>query len=215
MKTPKYIYHGRLGQHVSDAAEIAVQKFARLREKIARHQGRRQLARCRFVVLFNRIEIGVLPGDTSLDITARFMAQNDAREQAYRNSPAAIAAEAAAVARIRQAQSELDGLMAELDPIVEAPLPDLMEWVSRFLNAANLQGTEYDRSRLLGRFAEAGYRENAFVGDRYKAILDENVDAMGRYIIGQFLHLVNRNIGFPDILQTFIEQYRDAVLERG
>jgi hypothetical protein len=215
MKTRKHVYHGTLGQDVSKAADDAVERFARMREKIARYQGRRQLAAHRFAVLFNGIEIAVLPGETRVDIADFFLAQVAARDEAYRKSPERVAEAAQRETRLQNAQADVIALMAELGSIIKAPMPEVIEWVSRFMKVGGFHGIDYDRSQLLARFSEAGYRENAFAGEQYKEQIQADPETRGRYIIGQFINLVTRELGFPDILQMFVDGYRNAVLEQG
>jgi hypothetical protein len=215
MKTQKHVHHGTLGEDVQDAASDAIERFSRMRDKIGRYQGRRQLAAHRFAVSFNGIEIAVLPGETRIDIMDSFHAQTTAREEAYRKSPERVAEAAQRESRLQKAQTEMTVLMAGLDSIVKAPMPELIEWVSRFMKVGGFHGIDYDRSRLLGRFNEEGYRENAFVGEHYKEQVKTDPEAMGRYIIGQFINLVVLERGFPDLLEMFVDRYRNVVLELG
>ena len=213
MKTRTHSYYGVLGQFLAAAAKVALEQASRKRQKIARYQGRRHLKAHRFQLLCNEAWLPLLEGDVVDDVVARYMAIQAAREEAYRQDPKRVAEAARRESVLQKAHADTVALVAELDSVIDSPMPELMEWVSRFIKAAAYHGVDYDATALVARFEQAGYKANAYVGEQYKERLQSEPDAMGRYIIGQVLTLITRGIGFPDILGMFIEQYRDLVSE--
>lgn len=214
MNIKTHIATGELGQHIQRAASDAVSRFALKRKRIARYDGRRALLRHAFALEFNQVMLSIHPSDSADDVVARFHAALEAQHKAYANSPKGIAAASEKERRLQRAQADTTEMEGQLAATLGGPLPDIVEWVMRFVVAAGWNGIEYDAAKVEALFKDAGFKANDFVGDEFMEELQSSADAMGRYIIGQFLDLLPRKCGFPDHhFERFVGEYREMVAE--
>ena len=214
MNIKTHIGDGKPGQRFNFVAAEVVSRFALKRKRIARYQGQRALLRHAFALKFNHILLAISPSDTPEDLISRFNATLEAEDAEYQASPMGMAAKAEMDRKIQDAQAETTSLEAALPATLEGPLSGVVEWMMRFVVSAGWVRVTYDADNIGAQFKDAGFKVNDFVGDDFKDELQSSPDALGRYLIGQFLDLLSQKCGFPDhLFQRFVEEYREMVAE--
>ena len=186
------------GQHINDAVRRAVAMAGEHKRRVS--------------FAFNDVSMTVDPDDTEDDVLARWEADNTARAEAYRISPAGIAAAAAMAERIAQAQRDHDRLMAELPGIVDNEAA-LIQWCVDFGQAADWIGVSgRDYPKAIGLMEAAGWKAGDCVGWDKKYFVHPRIIA--RWVIGQAMARMAEGVPPLGITAKFAETYRDAMKAR-
>jgi hypothetical protein len=157
------------GTHIRQAAEILC---------------RAAVANGYAAMRFNGIHITATSGDTPAKVVADWVAQNEAAAKAYRESPEAIAAEAAAQQERRDLQAKADALTERLPALDWSDDVAILDWCCEFQESSDRHNVLIKRETILAEFAKHGFVPNMCSGPDY---IDGNRKVMHAYLIGQAL----------------------------
>lgn len=154
---------------------------------------------------FNGVHVVVNPGDNPDDVLRIWSDTMDANAAAYRASPAGIKAAQEAAEWLTRLQALHDELMAKL-PGVVTDESALVQWCEDFSRTDHIgiKGRNYPGAIAL--MEAAGWRCNDMVGN-YEAVYRQP-EAMARWLIGQAMDCMARDLPPHGIMEKFAAEYR-------
>lgn len=172
------VYRGELGQHITHAAADACD-LASARDTV-------------ITLVFNDIETKVLPGQHPNSVVEDWQRGMDAAGEAYRNSREGRQDKIEADDRLAKAQSKHDAAMS----VLPAKFPDARAailWLISFSDAAdhiNIVGRDF--GRVVTVLEASGWSQGEACGLPKHEY--ENADILGRWIIGQAIDMLRKNL---------------------
>lgn len=105
--------------------------------------------------------------------------------QTYSESPEGVHEQQDSQTRVTAAQAKIDDLFARLADISEDGLPQLLDWLVEYAEAADVRGVKSYPSTVVYLLTEVGFKRNENTGLEDGAYESRNV--FGRYIVGQVI----------------------------
>ncbi|HEV7121678.1 MAG TPA: hypothetical protein VGN56_02510 [Candidatus Paceibacterota bacterium] len=154
---------------------------------------------------FNGITLLANKDSTPQGIVDDYHAQQQAKSEAWRNSPEGIAAARENEERVTAMQAKYDGLMEQLPKLDFTDQQQLLEWLCQ-LETTIIVGVNTDgfQAKVVEVFTQHGYLPGVNTGD---AINNEDPDNVARYIIGQCLDTLNHGY-IRQIVHKFTENWK-------
>lgn len=140
---------------------------------------------------FNGVLVTVQPGEPAADAAARWQAEVDRRQEAYRASPEGRAAAAEAAEESKRHQAETDALVARL-PAAVGDLGKLVRWCVALSRPADHVGVRVDHDAIADVIEAEGYARNAHVGRPPGVFADRRV--AGEYLVGQAVDCMRKGM---------------------
>lgn len=180
-----------LGENIAVAAERAVARVSETGEAVSFD--------------FNGIVLTVTAGMTAGDVTADYGRLCDERAEAYRNSPEAQLAARERAARVEFNQQVVNACVASLPTL--SGFREHMEWLRRFLPAADDADVIAPLASITAHFVQHGYVANDCVGLE-RAAYEADRELYARWVIGQVLHAWEEPPHcVPQVAVSFVERW--------
>lgn len=202
-------FEPRAGSHISSACKEAVAISINSGSNVA--------------FSFNGIRLLATPDSTPKALEVHWSEAIDEEAEAYRKSPAGVAAAKARTAEIKQNQDTITAAFKSLPGILALKESDIlngktrldlgMGWLHSFTHHSDDIANDWDKAAGVKNGKEwlrvllmsAGYRENECVGETPESL--NTPDKMGRYIIGQVIACLSAGMGPHPIVIEFIRKY--------
>lgn len=153
---------------------------------------------------FNEIELTASRDTDPAEVVASFGAQQDARTNAWRESPEGIAHAAKMAAEVKAAQQKHDEMVAALDGLDFTDGVAVLDWVCSIQSATDRVGVQVDREKILAAFAARGFAPNVNCGEAFNP---DDRDNVLRYIVGQALDGV-RSVAIHGVIHKFAADWK-------
>jgi hypothetical protein len=153
-------------------------------------------------MVFNNIELVAQPDSHPADIVLDYYRQLSERDSAYRASPEYKRAQRQRRRQQRKLNRQVRRLIDLLDDLDFTNIDMVMGWLLA-LAELDTEGADFNRLKLVNRFAQHGYEPGVYTGDQF----DENDrEVFARYCIGQFMAVY---FDRPHLFRKFAERWRD------
>lgn len=155
---------------------------------------------------FNDVDICVTETDTVDEVYKAWDDQLAEWHREYELSPQGIAAAKALKDKVSAYQADVDRLTFTLPEVLrENKDAALMEWCRDFAEKGDLVGVKIDHEKVYQTFKRVGYEANWGVGKPKDFFMIR--PNMARYIVGQVMTFLSREMNPHPMTITFVERY--------
>ena len=182
--------HFSAGSHIDDAAKILVAAATEHGQATGK---------------FNDIALTADRSSTPESIAAFYTSECERRADAYRKSPAGIAAAAASKKDRSERQAEHDALIKRLSSLDWSSDAEVLAWMVAMQEPSDRIGVVVDRKTIVSAFEQHGFVAGANCGADYKR---GDRDNEFRWLIGQALSGLKDGPAIHGIIHKFAADWR-------
>lgn len=156
---------------------------------------------------FNEISLTATPETDPVALANEYGRLTEERRRAYLNSPEGKASAEKRSAEIAEKTGKVNALLLALPEILKRKdLTPLMDWLQSFTAFADDVAVKLDHTKLARTLEGAGYIENDGCGNPPSWF--NTRERMGRYIVGQAIACLHRNMPPHPVTLNFVERWR-------
>ena len=150
---------------------------------------------------FNGVPLAARHESTPEELYCAWQTIWEEKGRAYKESPEYAEYQRKRAMEIKERQEQVDRLSSEIPNNMD----DMMIWCKDFALNADDIGVVVDHQKVFEMLENAGYSENAHVGEPQENFLCRKV--MGEYIIGQVMDMLKREMPPHQVIISFAEKY--------
>jgi hypothetical protein len=155
--------------------------------------------------IFNGVVLEATDKTTPASLVTAYRRDMDAQAEAYRRSPAGVAAAQQNEREVIAAQARIDAAVSLLESLAFSDLDKVLAWLEDFQEPSDRSGVNVPKSQILATFAANGFEPAVNCGDAFDGEDRENV---ARYIIGQALDTL-RWVSIHPVVARFGREWRN------